>query len=923
MALRLSKGTTRSYWKSLVLSFTVMALALQPLLSMNIPAAFAAPDTVYANTGFNGLTWGADRTAPSGGYTKSSGTLTMNVDGSKPNANQDFYKYEGLIANLPSGTNSVRANLYVDPSWQSHDVIVGMWGHVEPSVPVVGANADIYNPSWPTFEFSNLDTGNHTATVDVWNTFDGALYGVTNVNYGTNLTFELKNNPVAGTFEYYLNDSLVYSQPSKYTVTAGDLAQYPNSSLVAGQVITYNKFSDIIFNNRNAGTNYQVKWSNLQLGRHQVHIPNATIDTPRVSGVVAVDKRGGVLPITGSFTDQVAPNYLQFELVYQGNLVKTGIVYGSQVAADGKYSYNMPVPTGLASGEYSLFYTGTNFQGGVGPRLERKFFIDNTAPTGTVTIPAAGSTVSVADGNLAVTGTVNENIAMNRIGVQLVKKGVSGQVQYLYANNNQLYGTNPTTWSAEFHGLNLADGAEYGINLSLIDQDGNVTNNPTQWFKVDNTKPVAPTGLAWKTSIGGNITNNGATNLVGGTALWQASASSDVDHYVYKYWNDIAGNQYKVGSEYIQTTSGVAMPGVFNQGEGVHHFSVTAVDHAGNESAPSNFAITYDTTAPAVVITGAQQNSNNTISFTGNVSDTNLNYYYCWLTHQGNGSEIDGTRNSNCVTKWAGGQTNMTGTLGGFDASSLATGVYTIHLAAVDKAGNVTGNDGSVSYDIAIDHTAPVITITGVTRNSDGSYTITGTSDDRTPVTVSVGGVSYPVVTPNGSGVWTATTTPLEAGESYAVTVSSTDAAGNTGNSTPAPFTFTTPTTPLGDTGANTEGAVAPAFVARGGNQGQPLPLRGLVAPAGALAVNDGTPATDVVAAPTDTKQSVLGASTDKSAEKGDVLGVTDTRNSTFGLLGFAWYWWLAALAVLGGLWWFIAARRRRKEEEEVSSFGA
>ncbi len=112
---------------------------------------------------------------------------------------------------------------------------------------------------------------------------------------------------------------------------------------------------------------------------------------------------------------------------------------------------------------------------------------------------------------------------------------------------------------------------------------------------IDKTAPIAPTGLSWKTATDVIVGNNGTTTEYSGVASWLASGSEDVDHYEYRYWNNIVGNQYKVGHEYVTNTTGLNMPGVFNQGEGTHYFCIIAVDEVGNRSDCSEtFAVNYE-----------------------------------------------------------------------------------------------------------------------------------------------------------------------------------------------------------------------------------------------------------------------------------------------------------------------------------------
>jgi hypothetical protein len=132
----------------------------------------------------------------------------------------------------------------------------------------------------------------------------------------------------------------------------------------------------------------------------------------------------------------------------------------------------------------------------------------------------------------------------------------------------------------------------YQINVDgvhIASDQSNILYNFEQ-----NLPPAAPTGLNWKNSAGIEVT---VTKDQNGTATWQASMSDDVTGYIYKYWNDIPGNQYKETTPYEVSLSGTSLAGSFNQGEGTHYFCVVAVDAAGKESACSEAAsIVYDVT---------------------------------------------------------------------------------------------------------------------------------------------------------------------------------------------------------------------------------------------------------------------------------------------------------------------------------------
>lgn len=527
--------------------------------------------------------------------------------------------------------------------------------------------------------------------------------------------------------------------------------------------------------------------------------PTITITTPTEDGIVST--KSGNLKVTGNFTDDKAVNYTQLELVYLGNSITTYTMHYNDVGlnSDGSFSVNMPVSSTLESGEYSLFYTGTDFENGITERMEKKFVIDNDKPKTTVVSPDSNLTFKTENLPIVIATTTD------------MESGISKVVMNLYGKDGLIEScvnevVSPTVTEKEFScdllTLNMTEEGEYSLRINSSDVAGNVSNTVTWKFSINNTvpafaivnpvnesvvggtinakaqitdendiqkvlmivpfkagnktyvwedgktnstltregdifsvdidtvlfddgpvyitlratdkvgnvkywnnnkarrehvfyldntdpvitvkddfvgdkdtkvfsnvsfklfdnylvdkftlngkeydrsdnkwsdanfqnikgglvegentfvlfdvagnsttyvftykpvvegntavdteAPLAPTNLGWKTSTDVIVENNGTTSEYSGVASWTASVSEDVDHYIYKYWNGIDGNQYKVGSEYNTQSTGLSVPGVFNQGEGTHHFCVVAVDAAGNKSECSEtFTITY------------------------------------------------------------------------------------------------------------------------------------------------------------------------------------------------------------------------------------------------------------------------------------------------------------------------------------------
>jgi hypothetical protein len=192
-------------------------------------------------------------------------------------------------------------------------------------------------------------------------------------------------------------------------------------------------------------------------------------------------------------------------------------------------------------------------------------------------------------------------------------------------------------------------------------------------------------------------------------------------------------------------------------------------------------------------------------------------------------------------------------------------GAHTV--VATDAAGN------SSTVTFTIDSKSPVVSIENVGRNTDGSYTITGTSDDTTDVLVSIDGATPRNVTVV-DGEWSFTTDVLAPGD-HTIDATSTDIAGNVGNA--ERFSFEAP-----------------------GTQAFRAPV---------VALGD---------------EDVLGDENDADTanvvdtSKQEVKGTSDVTDDGFSPLGLAWYWWLLILAGVAALLWAIAAARRRAAAEDA-----
>lgn len=455
---------------------------------------------------------------------------------------------------------------------------------------------------------------------------------------------------------------------------------------------------------------------------------------------------------------------------------------------------------------------------------------------------------------------------------------VNGQNLGGYVTND---GSN--TYTYVFDTTQVSDGT-YKIQFSAKDAAGNAATTVYRTITVDNTPPT----ITIKAGYVGDLSKKVFSNV--SFSLYDA-------HKVAKYV--INGHTSNFSINNYSDANFQNIKAYLVQGQN----TLTLYDVAGNSS---SYTFTYDSVAPVVAITSPRAGTlHGTVTISGTVSDSNPDHYYL-VVKDSNGNVVagPGTVNQAQVADWA------------WNTKSVSDGTYMIDLEARDAAGNKDVSSVA-TVTVTVDNTAPVVTITSAARNSDGSYTITGTSDDTAPVDVLVNLQPY-TATPDASGVWSLKTDPLVAGDPYSVAASSTDSAGNTGTATPTAFTFTAVANST-DTTTGGQGGGTGANGANNASRNNGFAGNRNAALLATLGAFNGQPTTTTT---TPADQAVLGAQDPKSTDtssNGDqaVKGASDTNKSNNGnIFGLAWYWWLVILAAIIALWWLIAAALRRRQAE-------
>ena len=393
---------------------------------------------------------------------------------------------------------------------------------------------------------------------------------------------------------------------------------------------------------------------------------------------------------------------------------------------------------------------------------------DTTAPTVSVTAPAAGSTVS---GTVTVSATASDNVGV--AGVQFLLDGVA-------------LGAEDTTapYSVSWNTTATANGS-HTLTARARDAAGNQTTSPAVAVTVQNADTTAPTV---------SVTAPAAGSTVSGTVTVSATASDNVG---------VAGVQFlldgvALGAEDTTAPYSVSW-NTTTTANGSHTLTARARDAAGNQTTSPAVAVTVqnaDTTAPTVSVTAPAAGS--TVSGTVTVSATasdNVGVAGVQFLLDGVALGAEDTTAPYSVS---------------WNTTATANGSHTLTARARDAAGNQT-TSSAVSVTVQNgDTTAPTVSVTAPAAGStvSGTVTVSATASDN----VGVAGVQFLLdgvalgaedATAPYSVSWNTTAT---ANGSHTLTARARDAAGNQTTSAAVSVTVQN-----GDTTAPTVSVTAPA----------------------------------------------------------------------------------------------------------------
>ncbi|HGX8318901.1 TPA: Ig-like domain-containing protein [Escherichia coli] len=449
-----------------------------------------------------------------------------------------------------------------------------------------------------------------------------------------------------------------------------------------------------------------------------------------------------------------------------------GKTYTTTVAANGSWSTTVPAAdlAALRDGDASAQVRVTNVNGN-SATATHEYSVDSAAPTVTINTIASDNIINASEAAAGVT-------------VSGTSTAQTGQTLTVTLNGTNYQTTVQTdgSWSLTLPASDLTALANNGYTLTATVSDlaGNL-GSASKGVTVDTTAPV----ISFNTVAGDDVINNVEhiqAPIISGTATGAVAG----DRLVVT----IAGQQYVTSTDASGNWSvGVPASVISGLADGTVTISATITDSAGNSSTQTHnvqvntaaVSLSVSTISGDNLINAAEAGSALTLSGTGTNFATGT-----VVTVLLNGKGYSATIQSN--GSWS---VNVPAA----DVAALSDGTsYTVSASAQDSA----GNSATASRSVAVDLTAPVISINTVSTDDrlnaaeqQQPLTLNGSTSAEVgqTVTVTFGGKTY-TATVAANGTWALNVPAVDLAAlgqgAQTITASVNDRAGNPGQATHA-----------------------------------------------------------------------------------------------------------------------------------------
>ena len=433
-------------------------------------------------------------------------------------------------------------------------------------------------------------------------------------------------------------------------------------------------------------------------------------------------------------------------------------------------SYSVTWNSQPADGDYQVLARATDAAGNTLDSAKQTIKVDNSDPTGSLTSPAGGASLS---GTVAVASNSADS--------------VSGVAQVVFQRSPAGAGTWTTIdtdssapYSVDWVTGGVTDG-DYDLRAQTTDAAGNSFTSGSITVEVDNTAPTASlddpgANLRGTVSLTGSGSDPGGSGVA--SLTFQRSPASGGS------WTTIdtdTSSPYSVSFD----TTGVS--------DGLYDLRAVATDVAGNTTISALVTNRrVDNTAPNASLDDPGANLRATVTLSSTASDPG-------------GSGVA----SRAYEYSPAGAGTWSATPAAFDTTGVADGLYDLRVTVTDVAGNSTTS--ATVANRRVDNTAPSASLDDPGANLRATVTLSSTASDAGS------GVATRTYqhSPAGAGTWTTTpaafdTTGVTDGL-YDLRVIVTDNAGNSTTSatvTNRRVDNTAPSASLDDPGANLRATV-------------------------------------------------------------------------------------------------------------------